>query len=86
MSLKFKIAFYNLMTFLVIFDVMYLFTWVLYIQDGYIRAMIASGITVLLTPWAKPSGYSSGRKVIIRSLVWKWYKKYQLRKSNQEIE
>ncbi len=86
MSLKFRIAFFNLMAFLAIFDIMYLFTWVLYIQDSFFRALIASGIAVVLTPWARPSGNSSGRKVVIRSFAWKWYKKYQLRKSNQEIE
>lgn len=86
MSLKFKIAFYNLMAFLAVFDVIYLLTWMLYISDSLFRGLIACGIAVILTPWASPSGYSTGRKVVIRSLVWKWYKKYQLRKSNQEIE
>ena len=76
MSLKFKIVFYNFMIFLIIFDVIYLFVWLLTIEMNPVKAIIVVGITFLLMPWAKANHFHSGRKVIIHSYAIDLYRKY----------
>ena len=77
MPLKFKIIFYNLMLFLIIFDVVYLIVWVLSIEMNPIKAILVAGFTALLMPWAKATHLESGRKVAIRSFAFVLYKKYR---------
>lgn len=88
MSLKFKIAFYNLMIFLVIFDIIYLFVWIFSIVMNPLKALIVAAVAALIMPWARPAKHSSNRKVVIRSLAYILYKKYQKQKvrTNEEIE
>ena len=76
MNLKFKIVFFNFMIFLVIFDIIYLFVWILSIHMNPIKAVIVAGIAALITPWARPSRMESGRKVVIRSYAFNLYSKY----------
>lgn len=76
MNLKFKIAFFNFMIFLVIFDIIYLFVWILSIHMNPVKAVIVAGIAALITPWARPSRMESGRKVVIRSYAFNLYSKY----------
>ena len=77
MPLKFKIIFYNLMLFLIIFDVIYLIVWVLSIEMNPIKAILVAGFTALLMPWAKATNLQTGKKVNIRSYVFVLYKKYR---------
>ena len=77
MPLKYKIAFYNFMIFLVIFDLVYLVVWVFSIQMNPVKMIIVAGLTALMTPWAKATKRSVGRKVAIRSLAFDLYKKYE---------
>jgi hypothetical protein len=86
MNLKFKIVFFNVMVFLIIFDLMYLLVWVFSIQMNPIKAIIVASLAVLFTPWARPSNLSSGRKVVIRSYVWLLYQKYHKQKENRNSE
>lgn len=88
MSLKFKIVFYNLMIFLVIFDIIYLFVWIFAIVMNPLKALIVAAVAALIMPWARPTNHSSGRKVVIQSLAYKLYKKYHKPKvrTNEEIE
>jgi hypothetical protein len=81
MNLKFKIAFFNFMIFLIIFDVIYLFVWILSIQMNPVKAIIVAGIAALITPWARPSNLKSGRKVVIRSYAYALYNKYRKNKT-----
>ena len=85
MPLKFKIAFYNLMIFLIIFDIIYLFVWILSIEMNPAKGLIVASIAALIMPWARPTHLPSGRKVTIRSLAYNLYKKYQRRKEKQEF-
>lgn len=82
MPLKFKIVFYNLMLFLILFDVIYLEVWVLSIEMNPAKAFIVAGITALLMPWAKATHQENGRKVAIRSYFFDLYKKYKKQKEN----
>ena len=77
MSLKFRIVFYNVMIFLIIFDILYLIVWVFLIEMNPVKAIIVAGITALLMPWALAASAGSKRKVVIRSLAFQWYRKYQ---------
>ena len=76
MPLKFKIIFYNLMLFLIIFDVIYLIVWALSIDMNPIKALLVAGFTALLMPWAKATN-QTGKKVAISSYVFVLYKKYR---------
>jgi hypothetical protein len=76
MSLKFKVVFFNVMVFLIIFDVIYLLVWILSIHMNPAKAVIVAGIAAILTPWVKLGDRNSERKVIIRSYVYSWYNKY----------
>lgn len=88
MPLKFKIVFYNLMIFLVIFDIIYLFVWIFSIHMNPLKGLAVAAIAALVMPWARPNKTSSGRKVAIRSLAYVLYKKYQKTKMKtvEEIE
>lgn len=77
MPLKFKIVFYNLMLFLVLFDFIYLMVWIFSIEMNLLKAFIVGGLTVFLMPWARKSKSKSGRKVIIRSFGYEMYKKHK---------
>ncbi|MDP2891316.1 MAG: hypothetical protein Q8P34_20420 [Bacteroidota bacterium] len=77
MPLKFKIVFYNLMLFLIIFDVIYLVVWILSIEMNPVKAVLVAGITALLMPWAKATNLQTGKKVAIRSYALVLYKKYR---------
>ncbi len=81
MQQKFKLAFYNFMIFMIIFDIIYLIVWVLSIQMNPVKAVIVAGVTALLTPWAKAINRESGRKVVIRSYAFNIYRKFS-HKSN----
>jgi len=76
MSLKFKVVFFNMMVFLIIFDVIYLLVWILSIQMNPVKAVIVAGVAAILTPWVKTGDRNSGQKVIIQSYVYSWYNKY----------
>jgi NADH:ubiquinone oxidoreductase subunit 3 (subunit A) len=76
MPQKFKLAFYNFMIFLIIFDIIYLVVWVFSIQMNPVKAVIIAGITAILTPWAKETNRESGRKVVIRIYAFVLYKKF----------
>lgn len=82
MPLKFKIVFYNLMLFLILFDVIYLLVWVLSIEMNPAKALIVAGITAVLMPWARPTHQQEGRKVAVRSLAFDIYRKYKKQKEN----
>ena len=83
MSLKFKIVFYNLMIFLIIFDIIYLFVWIFSIHMNPLKGLAVAAIAALVMPWAKATNNHKGRKVAIRSLDFVLYKKY--RKPKLEI-
>ncbi len=76
MKLSHKITFFNFMIFLIVFDVIYLFVWILSIQMNPVKAVIVAGLAALLTPWARSSNLQTGRKVIIRSYATVIYNKY----------
>ena len=76
MNLKFKVGFYNLMIFLIIFDIIYFTVWMLSIQMNLVKALIVIAFAALLTPWARMSDPDSGRKVMIRSYAFVMYNKY----------
>ena len=82
MSLKFRIIFYNVMLFLVIFDVIYLLVWIFSIEMNPVKAVMVAGITSVLMPWARSANGQSKRKVVIRSLAYQWYRKYQENRIN----
>jgi hypothetical protein len=82
MPLKFKIIFYNLMIFLVLFDIIYLSVWIFSIEMNPIKAVIVAGVTILLMPWARATHYQTGRKVAIRSLAYDFYINVKSRKRN----
>jgi hypothetical protein len=76
MSLKFKVVFFNMMIFLIIFDVIYLLVWILSIHMNPVKALIVAGIAAILTPWVKLGNHDSEQKVIIRSYIYAWYNRY----------
>ena len=80
MSLKFKIVFYNVMIFLLLFDFLYLMVWLFSIEMNWIKMIIVATMTAVLMPWAKSNTDQSKRKVVIRSLGYDLYKKYQTSK------
>ena len=82
MPLKFKIIFYNLMIFLVLFDIIYLSVWIFSIEMNPIKAVIVTGVTILLMPWARATHHLTGRKVAIRSLAYDFYINVKSRKKN----
>ncbi len=77
MSLKFKIVFYNLMFFLILFDVLYLIVWIFSIEMNPIKAVLVAGITAMIMPWAKATKLQEGKKVALRSFAIDIYRKYQ---------
>jgi hypothetical protein len=86
MPLKFKIVFYNLMIFMVIFDILYLFVWIMSIEMNAVKGLIVAVTAALIMPWARPTHLPSGRKVAIRSLAYIVYKNVsEKRKSNNPI-
>ncbi len=86
MPLKFKIVFYNLMIFMVIFDIIYLFVWIMSIEMNAVKGLIAAATAALIMPWARPTHLPSGRKVAIRSLAYIVYKNIsEKRKSKNPI-
>ena len=80
MPLKFKIVFYNLMIFLIIFDIIYLLVWILSIEMNPVKGVIVAGIAALLMPWARATNLQRGRRVAIQSLAYNFYKKHQKQK------
>lgn len=76
MSIKLKIVFYNFMIFMVIFDLIYLFVWILSIEMNPLKAVIVASISAMLMPWARAAQLESGRKVVIRSYAYILYNKY----------
>lgn len=86
MPLKFKIAFYNVMIFLIIFDFIYLFVWILSIKMNPLKALIVAGVAALIMPWARPTHMETGRKVTIRSLAYVLFMKYhKTKEKNSEV-
>ena len=86
MPLKFKIVFYNFMIFLIIFDIIYLFVWLMSIEMNPVKGLIVAASAALIMPWARPTHHPSGRKVAIRSLAYIVYKNVsERRKSNNPI-
>ncbi|WP_318350005.1 hypothetical protein [Aquipluma nitroreducens] len=86
MPLKFKIVFYNFMIFLIIFDIIYLFVWLMSIEMNPVKGLIVAASAALIMPWARPTHLPSGRKVAIRSLAYIVYKNVsERRKSNNPI-
>ena len=86
MPLKFKIVFYNFMIFLIIFDILYLFVWLMSIEMNPVKGLIVAVSAALIMPWARPTHLPSGRKVAIRSLAYIVYKNVsERRKSNNPI-
>lgn len=82
MPLKFKIVFYNLMIFMILFDIIYLSVWIFSIEMNPIKAVIVAGITILLMPWARATHYQTGRKVAIRSLAYDFFINIKSRRKN----
>jgi len=77
MSLKFKIVFYNVMIFLILFDILYFIVWAFSVEMNPVKMIVVAGITSLLMPWARTASEQSKRKVVIRSLAFDLYRKYQ---------
>ena len=82
MPLKFKIAFYNLMIFLVIFDIIYLFVWIMSIEMNPTKGLIVAAVAALIMPWARPTRLLSGRKVTMQSLLYIAYKSISVKRKN----
>lgn len=80
MPLRFKIVFYNVMIFLVLFDFLYLFVWLFSIEMNWMKTFVVAAITAVLMPWARKNTTPAKRKVIIRSLGYELYRKYQTSK------
>ena len=86
MSLKFKLAFYNLMIFLIIFDIIYLIVWIMSIEMNPTKGLIVAAVAALIMPWARPTRLLLGKKVIVQSLLYIAYKSISdKRKSNNPI-
>jgi len=83
MPLKFKIAFYNLMIFLFIFDIIYLVVWVMSIEMNAVKGLIVVATAALIMPWAIPTHLTVGRKVAIRSLAYIVYKSISNKRKNK---
>lgn len=77
MPLKFKIVFYNLMLFLILFDIIYLIVWIFSIEMNPVKALLVAGFTALLMPWAKATNLQAGKIVAIRSYALVLFKKYR---------
>jgi len=77
MSLKFKIVFYNVMIFLILFDILYFIVWAFSVEMNPVKIIVVAGITSLLMQWARTASEQSKRKVVIRSLAFDLYRKYQ---------
>lgn len=75
MSLKFKIVFFNVIMFLIIFDIIYLIVWIFSVQMNPVKAVIVAGIAALLMPWVRATHLESGRKVFLRSFASVLYRK-----------
>lgn len=80
MPLKFKIVFYNVMIFLILFDFLYLIVWLFSIEMNWIKTIIVAAITAVMMPWARKNETTSKRKVVIRSLGYDLYRRYQTSK------
>lgn len=80
MPLRFKIVFYNVMIFLVLFDFLYLFVWLFSIEMNWMKTFIVAAITAVLMPWARKNATPAKRKVVIRSIGYELYRKYQTSK------
>lgn len=80
MSLRFRIVFYNVMIFLFLFDILYLFVWLLSIEMGWVKTIIVAVVTAVVMPWARKNTTPAKRKVVIRSIGYHLYKKYQTSK------
>ncbi|HZL09558.1 MAG TPA: hypothetical protein VFC65_06145 [Prolixibacteraceae bacterium] len=76
MNLKYKIIFFNVMLFLIIFDIIYLMVWIFSIQMNPAKAVIVAGISALLMPWVRATNFQSGRKIFIRSYAVVLYHKF----------
>lgn len=76
MSLKFKIVFFNVIMFLIIFDIIYLIVWIFSVQMNPVKAVIVAGISALLMPWVRTTHLESGRKVFLRSFASVLYRKF----------
>jgi NADH:ubiquinone oxidoreductase subunit 3 (subunit A) len=76
------------MIFLIIFDIIYLFVWILAIRMNPLKAIIVAAVAALIMPWARPAHHYTGRKVTIQSLAYIAYKKYYKPrlKINEETE
>jgi len=74
------------MIFLIIFDIIYLFVWIMSIEMNPVKGLIVAATAALIMPWARPTQLPSGRKVAIRSLAYIVYKNISdKRKSNNPI-
>ncbi|BBE16974.1 hypothetical protein AQPE_1121 [Aquipluma nitroreducens] len=74
------------MIFLIIFDIIYLFVWLMSIEMNPVKGLIVAASAALIMPWARPTHLPSGRKVAIRSLAYIVYKNVsERRKSNNPI-
>jgi NADH:ubiquinone oxidoreductase subunit 6 (subunit J) len=49
---------------------------------GWVKTIIVALITALLMPWARKNTTPTNRKVMIRSIGYSLYKKYQTSKIN----
>lgn len=74
--MKFKIGFFNIMIFMIIFDIIYFIVWMFSVQMNLVKAIIVVAIAALLTPWARMSNPDSGEKIMIRSYAFVIYNKY----------
>jgi hypothetical protein len=68
--------FFNLMIFLILFDIIYLLVWILSIHMNPVKAVIAAGIAGVLTPWVKKADPQSDSKVVVRHFAFVWINKY----------
>ena len=80
MNIRYKLIFYNIVIFLVVFDVIYLIVWVLSIQMTPLKALVAAIFAAFCTPWARRTNGEQGGKVVIRNYAFIVYNKV-LRKS-----
>ena len=83
MPLKFKIAFYNLMIFLFIFDIIYIVVWAMSIEMNAEKGLIVAVTAALIMPWARPTHLPAGRKVAIRSLAYIVYRSISDRRKSK---
>jgi hypothetical protein len=86
MSLKFKVTFYNVMIFLIIFDIIYILVWAFSIKMSLLKALIVAVVAAFIMPWARHVNMSSGKKVIIWNLAYVLYKKYRPKVNSNKIQ